>query len=251
LRQLSAIAAIGTGDAQRLMRLGAPEVIVFGNMKFDIEPPAEQLAIGAEFRRRIGDRPVFLCASTREGEEALILDAWTGKVGAGGTALLIIVPRHPQRFAEVAQLVESRDLKLQRRSDDQPIAANTQVWLGDSMGELFAYYAAAGVTGVTFVGGSLLDFGSQNLIEPCTVGIPVLIGPSTFNFTDAARDAMVAGAARQCSNASALIDTAQELLGDADARRRMSEAGRAFTAQHRGATQRTLALVERFIPEVS
>ncbi|MEW6512812.1 MAG: lipid IV(A) 3-deoxy-D-manno-octulosonic acid transferase [Pseudomonadota bacterium] len=245
LRQLSAIAAIGADDATRLRQLGAPEVRIFGNMKFDIEPPAEQLEIGAEFRRRIGERPVFLCASTREGEEALILDAWIAKVGAGETALLTIVPRHPQRFDEVARLIESRGLKLQRRADDQPIATDTQVWLGDSMGELFAYYAAADIA---FVGGSLLDFGSQNLIEPCTVGVPVLIGPSTFNFAEAAQNALAAGAARQCADVNALVDAAQELLGDAEARQRMSAAGGGFTAQHRGATQRTLALIERFIP---
>lgn len=247
LRQLSAIAAIGTEDAQRLQLLGASEVAVFGNMKYDIEPPAEQLGMGAEFRRRIGERPVFLCASTREGEEALILDEWL-KVSHGRTALLVIVPRHPQRFDAVAQLVEACGLKLQRRSDEQPVAPDTQVWLGDSMGEMFAYYAAAGVNGVAFVGGSLLDFGSQNLIEPCTVGVPVLIGPSTFNFADAARNALDAGAARQCADAAALAAAAQELLGDAPTRQRMGAAGRAFAAQHRGATQRTLELVERFIP---
>lgn len=244
LRQLSAIAAIGAEDAQRLKRLGAPEVAVFGNMKYDIEPPVEQLAMGAEFRRRIGDRPVFLCASTREGEEALILDEWL-KVSHGRTALLVIVPRHPQRFDAVAQLIVSRGLKLQRRSDERSVAADTQVWLGDSMGELFAYYAAADVA---FVGGSLLDFGSQNLIEPCTVGVPVLIGPSTFNFAAAARYALDAGAARQCAGAAALAAAAQELLGDAPERQRMGDAGLSFTAQHRGATQRTLALIEKFSP---
>lgn len=250
LRQFAAIAAIGPEDAARLKRLGAPEVVVFGNMKFDIEPPAAQLKIGEMFRARSGNRPVFLCASTREGEEALLLDAWT-KVSACETApdaLLVIVPRHPQRFDAVAQQVESRGLKLQRRSDDQPISADTQVWLGDSMGELFAYYAAASVNGIAFVGGSLLDFGSQNLIEPCTVGLPVLIGPSTFNFAAVARDALVAGAARQCDDANALVIAAHELLGNAEERMRMAQAGRAFTAAHRGAAQRTLALIERFIP---
>ena len=271
LRQLSAIAAIGTADAERLKRLGAPAVAVFGNMKFDVEAPAEQLDLGAEFRRRIGERPVFLCASTREGEEAPILDEWmkvgagpsqadappvggsepllrargANKIGAGGTALLVIVPRHPQRFDEVARLVVSLGLKFQRRSDNRPVAADTQVWLGDSMGELFAYYAAADIA---FVGGSLLDFGSQNLIEPCTVGVPVLIGPSTFNFAAAARNALAAGAARQCADAAALAGAVLELLGDAEERRRMGAAGRNFTAQHRGATQRTLGLIERFIP---
>jgi len=244
LRQLSAIASIGSDDARRLRQLGAPDVAVFGNLKFDIEPPAEQLAIGATFRQRIGNRAIFLCASTREGEEALILDAWM-KVSIRETALLVIVPRHPQRFDEVAQLVQARGLALQRRSNKQPVAAATQVWLGDSMGELFAYYAVADVA---YVGGSLLDFGSQNLIEPCTVGVPVLIGPSTFNFADAARNALAAGAARQCTDVASLMAAAQALLGDAAARTRMSAAGRAFTAQHRGATARTLELIERFMP---
>ncbi len=247
LRQLSAIAAIGGDDARRLRQLGAPDVAVFGNLKFDIEPPIEQLQIGAAFRARIGKRPVFLCASTREGEEALILDAWT-KVSLCETALLVIVPRHPQRFDEVAHLVESRGLKLQRRSDEQPVATATQVWLGDSMGELFAYYAATGVNGVAFVGGSLLDFGSQNLIEPCTVSVPVLIGPSTFNFTDAAQNALAIGAVKQFPDAEALVNAAMALLNDTTARAAMGRAGREFTATHRGATEKTLALIERFIP---
>jgi 3-deoxy-D-manno-octulosonic-acid transferase len=246
LERLSLVAAIGDEDARRLAALGTPAVEVLGNMKFDIAPPEAQLALGEEFRRRRGDRPVFLCASTREGEEALILDAWKAKVGAGGTApLLVIVPRHPQRFDEVARLVEEHGLKLQRRSDETPIAADTQVWLGDSMGEMFAYYTA---TDVAFVGGSLLDYGSQNLIEACAAGVPVLIGPSTFNFAAAARDALAAGAAQQVDDAAGLASAAFRLLADTPARLAMGEAGRAFAARHRGATQRTLELVERFIP---
>lgn len=257
LERLSAIAALGSEDAERLRALGATDVATFGNMKFDIAPPPAQLALGQDFRTRIGARPVFLCASTREGEEALILTAWHAKLGAGEAAdsrrattteaapLLIIVPRHPQRFDEVARLVEARGLALQRRSDDAPVAADTQVWLGDSMGELFAYYATSDVA---FIGGSLLDYGSQNLIEPCAVGVPVLIGPSTFNFADAARNALHAGAARQVGNADELADQALSLLADPARRAAMADAGRAFAAQHRGATVRTLALVERFIP---
>jgi 3-deoxy-D-manno-octulosonic-acid transferase len=254
LGQLTAISAIGDEDAQRLRALGAPEVRVAGNMKFDIEAPEDQLEIGRQLHVRIGDRPVFLCASTREGEESLVLEAWQ-KVGFGRTALpelsggtsplLIIVPRHPQRFNEVAELTESRGFKLQRRSDDVPVAHDTQVWLGDSMGEMFAYYALADVA---FIGGSLLNFGSQNLIEPCSVGVPVLIGPSTFNFSEAARAGIAAGAVRQVADASELIDQAQTLLADETARLAMGAAGRTFAARHRGATRRTLELVERFIP---
>ncbi len=241
LVQLTAISTISADDAERLQNLGAPVASVNGNMKFDITPPAGQRVIGQAFRTRIGERPMFLCASTREGEEALILDQWK-KVGAGGTALLAIVPRHPQRFDEVARLVEARGLKLQRRSDDRPVAADTQVWLGDSMGELFAYYAAADLA---FVGGSLLDFGSQNLIEPCSVGVPVLIGPSTFNFAEAAQAAITTGAARPVNSAGDLVTQALALLADPASRDVMGQQGRVFAKRHQGATARTLALIER------
>ena len=244
LGQLTSISAIGEDDARRLRKLGAAEVSIFGNMKFDIAPPEDQLSLGQTFRARCGVRPTFLCASTREGEEALILEAWQ-KVGAGGMALLVIVPRHPQRFDEVARLIEARGFRLQRRTDDLPVATVTQVWLGDSMGEMFAYYAAADVT---FVGGSLLDFGSQNLIEPCAVGVPVLIGTSIFNFAEAARAAIAIGAVRQVADASELVEQAQALLTDAVMRKAIGDAGRAFATRHQGATERTLMLVERFIP---
>ncbi|MDI6750983.1 MAG: lipid IV(A) 3-deoxy-D-manno-octulosonic acid transferase [Rhodocyclaceae bacterium] len=243
LAGLAAIAAQGEDDARRLRELGAPAVEVFGNLKFDVTPPGDL----PDFRALIGERPVFLCASTREGEEALILDAWL-KVGAQRTALLVIVPRHPQRFDEVAKLIEARGLTLQRRSENRPIAPETQVWLGDSLGELFAYYAAAQDNGVAFVGGSLLDYGCQNLIEACSQGTPVLIGPSTFNFAEAARGALEAGAARQVRDAAELVAQALTLLADEAARRRMGEAGRKFAARHRGATAKTLALIERYRP---
>ncbi|MCX8018235.1 MAG: lipid IV(A) 3-deoxy-D-manno-octulosonic acid transferase [Rhodocyclaceae bacterium] len=243
LQGLSAIAAQSAEDAGRLSALGAPRIEVCGNLKFDIAPPRQRI----DFRPRLGARPVFLCASTREGEEAQILAAWL-EVGAGqtaGGALLVIVPRHPQRFDEVARLIAARGLKMQRRSDEQPVSASTQVWLGDSLGELFAYYAAADVA---FVGGSLGDYGCQNLIEPCALGVPVLIGPSTYNFAAAAREALAAGAAQQVKDAPALIAAALALLADQERRRAMGAAGRAFAAQQRGATARTLELIERFIP---
>ena len=246
LQNLRAITAIGSDDAQRLTALGAPEVQVTGSIKFDIAPPAQMIERGVALRTLCGERPVLLCASTREGEEALILDAWK-KVDAGNTALLVMVPRHPQRFDEVARLIESRSLSLQRRSSGAPVDVATQVWLGDSMGEMFAYYAAADVA---FVGGSLLEFGCQNLIEACAVGAPVLIGPSIFNFPDAARGAIAAGAAQQVEDAIGLATVAQQLLTDAGKRQLMSHAGRVFAAAHRGATQRNLDLIERFIPAV-
>ena len=251
---LGALAAVGaqTGaDAQRLQALGATRVEVTGNLKFDIAPGNEQLVLGEALRECWGARPVLLCASTREGEEALILAALEQ---AGGDFLTVIVPRHPQRFDEVAQLIAARGFAMQRRSEfastrtstgtspRAALRAETRIVLGDSMGELFAYYAAADVA---FVGGSLLPLGGQNLIEPCAVGAPVLIGPHTHNFLEATEQAIAAGAAMRVADANALIARTRELLADPLARQAMSEAGRRFATAHSGATERTLKLIAR------
>lgn len=238
LQSFQAVAAQTEDDAQRLRRLGARHVVVTGSMKFDVLPPAEQLALGATLRRLWGARPVLLAASTRDGEEALILDAF--ETPAPDNALLVLVPRHPQRFEDVARLAAERGLTLQRRSEAREISPQTRVVLGDSMGEMFAYYAACDVA---FVGGSLLPYGSQNLIEACAVGVPVLVGPSTYNFAEAAQRAIEANAAIRVQDAGELMLRTGELLVDPERRRRMGEAGRAFTEQHRGATQRAMELV--------
>ncbi len=240
LDKLAAIGAQSAEDATRLENLGAQNVTVTGNMKFDIDAPSAQLDLALTFREGFGVRPVWLAASTRDGEEALILDAWQ-KVGLGDTALLVIVPRHPQRFDEVAQLITERGLRLQRRSAGLSVDAGTQVLLGDSMGEMFAWYAAADLA---FIGGSLLDYGSQNLIEACAVGTPVLIGPSTRNFAEAAREAQDAGAALAIRDADDLVSHVRTLLANPERRRRMGGAGRVFAARHRGATAKTIALIE-------
>jgi 3-deoxy-D-manno-octulosonic-acid transferase len=245
LNGLAAIGAQSGQDASRLKDLGATNILVTGNMKFDIEVPAYQLELGVKFRQQMGERKVLLAASTRVGEEKLILDAWR-KVGADSTALLVIVPRHPQRFDEVAELASHYGFRVQRRSQNETLADTTHILIGDSMGEMFAWYAAADVA---FVGGSLLDYGSQNLIEPCAVGTPVLIGPSTFNFADAAQEAVSCGAARTISDANALVSAVLELLADPDARTAMGNAGRLFCNSHRGATAQTMKLIERYCPK--
>jgi 3-deoxy-D-manno-octulosonic-acid transferase len=269
LQNLSAIGAQTVADAARLGALGAEAVTVTGNMKFDIEPPPAQLELAQQFRARIGHRPAWLAASTREGEEALILKAWK-KLGAGeATALqggqaknaflavadgktaqnaaqpsplLILVPRHPQRFDDVVKLAREMGFVTRRRSDPGNIDAATEVLVGDSMGEMFAWY---GAVDLAFIGGSLKDYGSQNLIEACAVGAPVLIGPSTFNFADAVREALACGAARQVKDADDLVRHVLALLPDPAARERMAAAGREFAARHRGATARTLELIGR------
>ena len=240
LKRITLVAAQTEADASRLLKLGAASVHVTGNLKFDIAPPAEQLERGAGWRAQWGARPVLLAASTREGEEAPLLHAFAET--APPEVLLVLVPRHPQRFDEVAALIESAGLKCQRRStlDGAPLAADTRVLLGDSLGELFAYYAACDVA---FVGGSLAPLGGQNLIEAASVGRPVLVGPHTFNFEAATRDAIDAGSALRMDDADALLAAGLKLLGDAPARTRMGEAGLAFAAQHRGAAARVAGLL--------
>ncbi len=242
LGDLGAVGAQTAADAARLRALGAACVEVTGNLKFDIAPAPEMLDRARELARLYGGRRVFLAASTREGEEALVLDALAR--APLGDALVVIVPRHPQRFDEVAALLRDRGLEFVRRSDGGGVPPGSRYVLGDTMGEMTAYYASADVA---FVGGSLLAFGAQNLIEACAVGAPVLLGPSTFNFAQAAEEAASAGAAVRVTDADALVREAARLLADATARRQMGEAGRRFCAAHRGATERTMALVERLI----
>lgn len=242
LADLAAVAAQTEADAARLTALGAHGVAITGNLKFDIAAAPDLIARGRELRRLFGERPVLLAASTREGEETLILDALARAPLSG--ALTVIVPRHPQRFDEVAALLRDRGLAFVRRSEGRPVPAGHAFALGDSMGEMTAYYAAADVA---FIGGSLLPYGAQNLIEACAVGAPVVIGPSTFNFAQAAAEAVAAGAAVQVADADAFARDAARLLSDAATRKRMSEAGRRFCDAHRGATGRTMAIVERLL----
>lgn len=239
---LDAIGAQTASDAEHLRGIGAQAVEITGNVKFDIDPPAAQRALGEAFRAGFNGRSAILAASTRDGEEALILDAFMQQATAD--TLLVIVPRHPQRFDEVAALVEARGLKLARRSRDEAITADTRVWLGDSMGEMFAYYAAADAA---LIGGSWLPFGGQNLIEACAVGTPALVGPHTYNFLQVAEQAVECGAAIRASDVAAGMSAALSLIADRDARERSSQAGLAFTAAHRGATEHTLRMIEASI----
>lgn len=202
-------------DARRLRDMGAPDVQVMGNVKFDMSPDPALLARGQAWRAA-SVRPLVLAASTREGEEAMLIDAWLREQATPGSALaavqarLLLVPRHPQRFDEVATLLQNAGLRCARRStwasdapDAQALAAD--VWLGDSMGEMPAYYAAASVA---LLGGSFMPLGGQNLIEAAACGCPVLMGPSTFNFADAAEWSLAAGAGERVSDLTQAISRA-------------------------------------------
>jgi len=242
-RAITVVAAQTEADAQRIASLGAPDVAVTGSIKFDVVPPAAALATGAMLRERFAARPVLLCASTREGEEALILDAWRRLERRPPGMLLLLVPRHPQRFDEVARMVEERGLSVARRSN-LPQRVEADVLLGDSMGEMFAYYAACDCA---FIGGSLLPLGGQNLIEACALGKPVLVGQHTFNFLQATEEAVAAGGALRVPDADALLREAAALLDDAARRSAMGAQALAFAGHHRGATVRTVELLQRFI----
>jgi 3-deoxy-D-manno-octulosonic-acid transferase len=237
---LSGVAAQGERDATRLLALGARDVTVVGNLKFDVRVPEEARTNGRALRTLLSDeRPVWIAASTRDGEEALILDALQAArdVLPAGT-VTVIVPRHPQRFVEVAQLLRDRGMRFAQRSDAEPLRRDVDIVLGDSVGELLAYYAAADVA---FVGGSLLPLGGQNLIEPLAIGTPTLVGPHTFNFADAAEHAIGVGAAERVADAPSLIAAVGRLLRHRDERDAMRAAAATFFAAHRGATDRLWA----------
>ena len=234
LAALSAVCAQSEEDAARLRALGAKRVAVSGNLKFDSAPDDAKRAEGRAWRERLG-RPVLLLASTREGEEKMLLDAlpaWDGEL------LVLIVPRHPRRFDEVALFSQSR------RSKGQVPAAQDRVHLGDTMGEMDFYYAAADVA---VIGGSFAPRGGQNLIEACAAGVPVVLGPSMFNFAEATRLALEAGAVVQAGDAAAAIREAVRLLADAGKRAAMGQAGKELCAAHRGATQQHLLVCEELL----
>ena len=222
-------------DAQRLRESGAKPVEVCGNTKFDITPSPALLARGREWRKAVA-RPVVLMAVSREGEEQPLLDAW--RVLPEPRPLLLIVPRHPQRFEEVAELVEGKGFALQRRSGwndaPPPAALRVDVWLGDSMGEMPIYYAMADVA---LLGGSFAPLGGQNLIEGAACGCPLVLGPHTFNFEDAALLAIEAGAAVRMNDLHGAVRRAVALAKD-PRRNEWVEAALAFAASHRGATTR-------------
>ena len=243
-RSLACVAAQTAGDAARLTELGARNAHVTGSIKFDVEPPSHAAEDGDAMRRHFGTRAVLLCASTRDGEEAMILDALRDV--DLGDALLAIVPRHPQRFNDVARLVASHGLSMVRRSamEEGAVASDVKVLLGDSMGEMFTYYAACDVA---YIGGSLLPLGGQNLIEASALGKPVLLGPHTFNFSLVSEDAIEAGAALRVEDARTMLRAAVHLLNDPARRDEMGSMALAFAAQHRGAAQRTMALLQPLV----
>ena len=244
LEALAGVSAQTNADAHRLSALGAHDVQVSGSIKFDLTVPHDTHGAGRRFRDRFGgSRPVWVAGSTRDGEEALLLDA-IARSAMPRDALVILVPRHPQRFDDVAKLLDQLRIPYVRRSSDAAIGTQIRVVLGDSMGEMLAYYAAADVA---FVGGTLLPLGGQNPIEPLAVGTPVVIGPSTFNFAEIARLAISAGAVLQAADADRVVAAIAGLLTDPQRRSAMAAAAATLLAAHRGAAERTASWIARTI----
>ena len=240
-------------DARRLARVGASVKGVFGNLKFDADPRPQQLASGREWRQQSG-RPVLMFASSREGEEAALFQVLKQRreqapaAGAHGSTVVareaqwLVVPRHPQRFDEVAALAAQHGFSVSRRSAWQGSPQPADIWIGDSIGEMALYY---GLADAALLGGSFEQLGGQNLIEAAAGGCPVVMGPHTFNFADAALLAREAGAALRVESIGDAVRTALALVADPARHRQVQAAALAFAAAHRGAARRTaVALLE-------
>lgn len=254
---VAVVAAQSPADAARIGALYRGPVAVTGNVKFDRMPEAAQIELGLRLRARLraryalpaGGRPVWLFASTRAGEERLILQALRARAAQEAVPpLLLFVPRHPQRFEEVAGLLRAEGASLLRRADfaepPAPRDSAAPFLLGDSMGEMALYYAMADVA---LIGGSLLPLGGQNLIEACACSCPVVFGPHMFNFSQAAEDAAGCGAALRAADADAALAAMARIASDSALRAKMAQAGAEFAQAHRGATARTVELIERLL----
>jgi 3-deoxy-D-manno-octulosonic-acid transferase len=245
------IAAQSASDAERFKSIGAnpARTHVTGNIKFDFEVPETLIAQGRELRaKHAPNRPIWIAGSTHEGEEEIMLDAHAEVRRELGDALLILVPRHPNRFEAVGALLRRRGVPFVARSRRQPSGPHTEVLLVDTLGELMAFYAASDVA---FVAGSLVPIGGHNLLEPAALRLPILVGPHNFNSEDIARLLIQVGAANVVTDGRELAAEVLRLLKDAPARDEMGGAGRRALDENRGALQRLLALIDPLVREGS
>ncbi|MDX1914853.1 MAG: lipid IV(A) 3-deoxy-D-manno-octulosonic acid transferase [Methylophilus sp.] len=244
LQKLTLVAAQSAADEERFKILGAHNTVVMGNLKFDVSAPQDTQMLGQALRSLLGnERTIFVAASTREGEEELILDAIKDL-----DVLTVIVPRHPERFDEVEVLLTTRHIKYALRSElHQPLSADIKVVLGNTMGEMFVYYAACDFA---FVGGSLLKFGGHNLIEVARMGKPILIGKYTYNFAEATVGAVQSGAATQVKDIENFRSKIQYLIEHPEKREQMGIAALNFSKAKTGATHRVMKEIEIHLSSV-
>src|SRR6185312_8343338 len=247
IRCASFIAAQSASDNERLHALGAPteRLAVVGNLKFDMNVPADVVDLGRDFRASAGaDRPVWIAASTHEGEEMIVLKAHAEVLRRFPDALLLVAPRHPERFKALATACKAFGFRTATRSEDGNADRAKQCFVVDTMGELLRFYAAADVA---FVGGSLVPVGGHNLLEPAALARPVIVGPQTFNFAEVTEDLIKAGAVMRIPDGEALGPAVVRLLSREIERRTMGEAAHRVMERERGAVERTMAIVERVL----
>lgn len=240
------IATQGNIDRQRFIKVGAPEdrVNLMGNLKFDLDIDSGQLDVGRQLRQRLGqERPVWIAASTHEGEETQVLDAFELLRRDLPEALLILVPRHPERFAGVARLCRRRNFRLVRRTEDNG-SMDADIYLGDTLGELVSFYRAADIA---FVGGSLVPVGGHNMLEASALGLPVITGPHLFNFPEISAALLEAGAMREITDSARLAELLLRWFRDPAQRTDIGDKGRQIVEQNRGALERLLVLTGQML----
>ena len=244
------IAAQSQADADRFLALGASSrrTWVTGNIKFDVDLNPEVTGQGKQLRHELfGERPVWIAASTHDGEEQQVLDAHRSLLEKHPDLLLILVPRHPERFAGVRNLIKNRDFGVVSRTDQSPCDPSTNVFLVDTMGEVPLFYATSDIA---FVGGSLVPVGVHNLLEPAAQGLPIIFGPHVFNLQDIADMFVELGACSVVEDASDLAATVAGLLADPDEAARLGQNGLDLMEKNRGALQRLLVLLEPLLGDV-
>jgi 3-deoxy-D-manno-octulosonic-acid transferase len=239
------VAAQSSADAARFEEIGARHIRVAGNVKFDLSADSGAAAQRQRWRTQFGGRPIWIAGSTHAGEDEAVLDAHRQLLKAAPSALLILAPRHKERFETVAKLLQTRGFQFARRSTGEAVADGHAVLLVDTLGELASLYPAADVA---FVGGSLVPIGGHNLLEPAALGIPVLTGPYTSNSRDVAAQLLACGAALQVSDAAQLAKELKRLLADPSARASMGSAGQQLVAANRGSVQRLVELTAPWWP---
>ncbi len=247
LAQLRLIAAQSSADARRFAALGAPKerLHTTGNIKFAIAPYASLKEQAEALRHQWGNnRPAWIAASTHEGEEEVVLEAFARIRQQLPQTLLLLAPRHPERFAKIQQLCRRKGLETVTRSSQQPLTPSTAVFLGDTLGELMLFYAAADVA---FVAGSLVPVGGHNPLEPASLGLPILLGPHTFNFEEISQMLQDCGAAQTVHDAASLATAVTQLLTDAPLRAQWGERGQTLVQQNRDALTRTLKLIYPYL----
>jgi len=245
LSYITVIAAQTQVDAERFRHLGAKstQVRVTGSIKFDSRLPSDLSEQITHLRQQWGQaRLVWIAASTHEGEEEAVLAALAQLKPVFSNLLLVLVPRHPERFQRVARLCTRQGYKIVRRSENGICTVETDIYLGDTMGELPLLYAACAVA---FVGGTLVPVGGHNLMEPAAVGVPIIVGPQVFEWAEITRQLIVAGAVRQVNNANELATELKLLLANQTLRDEMGRCGKLFVEQNRGALARLLEIIAR------